>query len=541
MAPGSRLVRVTEAMMSGQVTVGEVWRLALPEGTKLLTGHAALSRRVHWTCVMRPSPPAFPRLEGQELALVNVEDLRYLEGLSLERVIRGLHEANVSAIAVIGLVGQEAVETAAQVGMPLFALPEGTNANSVERAVIRLIVDREAALGRYRAQIAHQLAEVVMANRGWDALANALARASQKAVVIQDAMLRILGQAAGSGPMWPLRGEEVQGLDSPRLLPIGEGEASRLALPIRVEGTLSGYLSLVGLAEAFDASDHIIAEEGALVCALELAKERAVTGTEAQQRARFLDELFNSQDLDPGVLMRRARAFHYDPSPPQVVLVLGVVGSDGPDPGYLARRVQEELSQRKVAGFVAVRPHSPAPVIAIYPVPSEASARAGRRLARAVLEALERQFAQTSLVVALSRPIERLSEMKGAADEAEQAWSLGRRLAATGGSRLVDAAELGVYRLLLPLERSPVLQTFYQETLGVLEEYDHRQGTDLMYTLEVYFSQLGNLSRTAEVMHLHRNTLIYRLERIGAILGVDLEDAETRLRLQLALKVKQLL
>ncbi len=527
--------------MSGQVTVGEVWRLALPEQTKLLAGNASLSRRVHWTCVMRPSPPAFPRLEGQELALVNTEDLRHLEGLSLERVIRGLHEANVSAIAVIGSIGQEAVAAAEQVSMPLFALPEGVNANSVERAVIRLIVDREAALGRYRAQIAHQLAEVAMANRGWDALANALARASQKTVVIQDAMLRVLGQAAGPGPMLPLRGEEVSGLDSPRLLPIGQGEASRLALPILVEGNLSGYLSLVGLTGAFDASDHIVAEEGALVCALELAKERAISGTEAQQRARFLDELLNSQGLDSGILMRRARAFNYDPSPPQIVLVLGVAGDDGPDAGYLARRVQEELSQRKVAGFVAVRPNSPAPVIAIYPLPGEASVRAGRRLARAVLEALERQFTQTALVAALSRPVEKLSAMKEAADEAEQAWSLGRRLAAAGGSRLIDAAELGVYRLLLPLERSPVLHTFYQETIGVLEEYDRRQGTDLMYTLEVYFSQLGNLSRTAEVMHLHRNTLIYRLERIAAILGVDLEDAEIRLRLQLALKVRQLL
>jgi purine catabolism regulator len=527
--------------MSGQVTVGEVWRLVLPEGTKLLAGHASLGRRVHWTCVMRPSPPAFPRLEGQELALVNIEDLRYLEGLSLERVIRGLQEANVSAVAVIGPVGQEAIEAAEQVGMPLFILPERTNANAVERAVIRLIVDREAALGRYRAQIAHQLAEVVMANRGWDALASALAHVSQKAVVIQDAMLRILGQAAGSGPMWPLRGEDVQRLESLRLLPIGEGETSRLVLPIRVEGNLSGYLSLIGLTGAFDVSDHIIAEEGALVCALELAKERAVTGTEAQQRTHFLEELLNSPDLDPGILMRRARAFNYDPSPPQMVLVLGVASNDGPDPGYLARRIQEEFAQRKVAGFVAIRLHSPAPVIAIYPVPSESSAWVGRRLARAVLEALERQFTQVPLVAALSRPVEKLSKMKEAADEAEQAWSLGRRLAATGGSRLVDAAELGVYRLLLPLERSPVLHTFYQETIGMLEEYDRRQGTDLMYTLEVYFSQLGNLSRTAEVMHLHRNTLIYRLERIAAILGVDLEDAEIRLRLQLALKVRQLL
>ena len=167
--------------------------------------------------------------------------------------------------------------------------------------------------------------------------------------------------------------------------------------------------------------------------------------------------------------------------------------------------------------------------------------RAGHRLARALMEVMERQFPHIPLVGGLSRPLRKLNEIRTALDEAEQAWSLGRRLVEASGARLVDAAELGVYRLLLPLEGSPVLQTFYQETIGVLEEYDRRQGTELVRTLEMYFAQLGNLSRTAEAMHLHRNTLIYRLERIATLLGVDLDDAETRLRLQLALKARQLL
>jgi purine catabolism regulator len=194
-----------------------------------------------------------------------------------------------------------------------------------------------------------------------------------------------------------------------------------------------------------------------------------------------------------------------------------------------------------VAGFVAVRPESSAPVLAIYPLPTESPGRAGRRLARSLVEALEKQFPQAPLVGGLSRPLRKLSEIKEALNEAEQAWSLGRRLATAGGSHVTDAADLGVYRLLLPLEGSPVLPTFYRETIGVLEDYDRRHSTDLMHTLDVYFTQLGNLSRTAEVMHLHRNTLIYRLERIAAILGADLDDAEVRLRLQLALKARQIL
>ena len=41
-------------------------------------------------------------------------------------------------------------------------------------------------------------------------------------------------------------------------------------------------------------------------------------------------------------------------------------------------------------------------------------------------------------------------------------------------------------------------------------------------------------------MHLHRNSLLYRLDRIAAILGRSLEDSELRLSLQIALKIHHL-
>jgi purine catabolism regulator len=524
---------------ASQVTVGEVWRLAFPEQTQLLAGRARLGNVVQWTCVMRPTPPAFPRLEGNELALINSDDLRELNDLTLARVVRGLHKAQVAAIAVAGAVEAEAIQVATELEMPLFALPPGTAANVVERAVIRLIVDREAALERYRSQVARQLAEVVMANRGWDALAAALAAASRKSVVIQDSGLRVVGEGHGPGPLLALSTAEVARLgDGAADIPAAGVE--RLVTAIRVEGRLAGYLSLLGSPGSFDVSDQIVAEQGALLCGLELAKERAASSADAQQRAHFLQELLNGGHRDPVALARRARAFGYDPSPPQMVLVLGAREGQEPDAARMAQRLKDDLAQRHVAGFVAVHPEADAPVVVVYPLPGEGAASAGRRLARSLIDTVQRQFPQTPVLGGLSRPLRRLSEMADALHEAEQAWSLGRRLAINGSS-LMDAAELGIYRLLLPLAATSTLRAFCQETLGELEAYDRQQGSDLVHTLDVYFAQLGNLSRTAEAMHLHRNTLIYRLERIAAILGVDLDDAETRLRLQVALKARQLL
>ncbi|MCB0089349.1 MAG: helix-turn-helix domain-containing protein [Caldilineaceae bacterium] len=62
-----------------------------------------------------------------------------------------------------------------------------------------------------------------------------------------------------------------------------------------------------------------------------------------------------------------------------------------------------------------------------------------------------------------------------------------------------------------------------------------------MVTLEAFFECHGNLSQTAAQLHIHRNTLTYRLERIAEIAQLDLNDADARFSLQLALKLQPIM
>jgi len=122
--------------------------------------------------------------------------------------------------------------------------------------------------------------------------------------------------------------------------------------------------------------------------------------------------------------------------------------------------------------------------------------------------------------------------------EAQQALEIGRRL--FGEGKLHSFVHLGVYRLLFHLDGQDELDDFYQEMLGPLLTHDARNDGTLVETLEGFFRCNGNLSETARVMHLHRNSLLYRLDRIAAILGRSLEDSELRLSLQIALKIHHL-
>lgn len=61
------------------------------------------------------------------------------------------------------------------------------------------------------------------------------------------------------------------------------------------------------------------------------------------------------------------------------------------------------------------------------------------------------------------------------------------------------------------------------------------------FDLEGQYLPLMNISETAKEMFIHRNTLIYRIEKIKEILKTDLKNYEELLQIQLALRIYRLL
>jgi DNA-binding PucR family transcriptional regulator len=59
-------------------------------------------------------------------------------------------------------------------------------------------------------------------------------------------------------------------------------------------------------------------------------------------------------------------------------------------------------------------------------------------------------------------------------------------------------------------------------------------------TLEIYFGSGGSLSRTAERLHIHVNTVTQRLDRIGQLLGENWQEPDRALELPLALRLHRL-
>lgn len=115
-----------------------------------------------------------------------------------------------------------------------------------------------------------------------------------------------------------------------------------------------------------------------------------------------------------------------------------------------------------------------------------------------------------------------------------------RTLAELGSGRVsvITGDDVSSHRSLLAAIPGDLRRSFRSRVLGTLESYDTTNQTDLLETLETFLEESGNWSATAERLHVHVNTLRYRLKRIEELTGRSLASWDERVDFLLALRMR---
>lgn len=104
-------------------------------------------------------------------------------------------------------------------------------------------------------------------------------------------------------------------------------------------------------------------------------------------------------------------------------------------------------------------------------------------------------------------------------------------------SDYVTYDDLGIYSILSLLPDNDNVSGFQKRFLSNLINYDKEHNTKLVETLRLYYKYNCNAKLTAKETFTHYNTILYRLDRIKEILELDIDESETKLQLQIALKL----
>ncbi|QNA75955.1 PucR family transcriptional regulator [Streptomyces sp. So13.3] len=139
------------------------------------------------------------------------------------------------------------------------------------------------------------------------------------------------------------------------------------------------------------------------------------------------------------------------------------------------------------------------------------------------------------LTIGVSATVHSAEGLRGALEEARHA----RRVAAARPGRVCVAGheELASHVLLLPFVPDDVRRAFTARLLDPLRAYDRRHRAELIPTLEAFLECDGSWTRCATRLHLHVNTLRYRIGRIEQLTGRDLARLEDKLDFFLALRM----
>ncbi|HLX59452.1 MAG TPA: helix-turn-helix domain-containing protein [Ktedonobacteraceae bacterium] len=530
---------------TSSASVRNILSLLASRDVELVAGAEGLHRRVTWACRMRARLPAFESVRGGELALLSLSQLRRLDE-TLPHLLDSLHKEGVAAVAVaapsLEALDQEAITLANQLRLPILLLPPSVILEEIEREVITFVVSFRGENERKATEISHELMQLSVQGVGMQGICERLAHSCDRWIVMQDAGLQIRFQCAPPG------GKKMDFAELLTDESLRHKGLTRIMIPILIRHEVVGYLSMIGEEREFDFLERLILGQVSPILALEFARERERSEVESRYQAEALMDVLQGNYQQAEEMIARARLLGYDLTSMQVAAIFEL-SPDEPDyaQGSLQlqwqRRLREELLRSWPSAWISSEARR---VIVLLPV-MEGNKQSEAESEQAILTRLERALARTQQgnggMPAYSGGIGYIagsvSDVSQSYQQAQQALEIGRRL--FGNGKLHSFAQLGIYRLLFHLYGQHELAAFYEETLGPLLDADTKSSIDPIGTLEGFFHFNGNLSETARAMHLHRNSLLYRLGRIEELLGHPLEDPELRLSLQIALKIRHLL
>ncbi len=513
-------------------TVEQIWRQALPSGTELIAGEEGLFNEVSWVVTLRPTPPGFDGLKGGELALMSSEVVALL-GASLPSLISSLNERGVSAIGLLGKLSPEGRKEAAARGMPFFVLPAQTQIAALETAVTELINEERGRLYHLERELSQTLMQLALAGKGEAAVIEKLQAFTGRTLALVDGDFAPLVdfEPAVSRALVRARPEALRKIGRAAGV-IGLNVSSQWDCflgPVLVGQAAKAYLTLVAPKGKLEEGDRLAVRVGLLALAIEVSRRQAVAETEDRFQSELVEKLLTGDLPDSQAIVERAGRIGLDLSRDYMVMTALVTGSPhGAD--TIVKRTTSLLKD----SWCCWRGDT---LVILHPARPELAASGLRILSKDAVGKLS-----TNLEGRVSLGLGRYHPGPGGISlsyqEAEQALTLGTRLFGPGSATYFG--DLGVYRLLFFLKPGGELKNFYEEYLGRLTEYDKKRKAELVATLEARL-RCNTLAETAQALNVHRNTLLYRLQRIQEISGLDLEDGETRLILHLAIRAAEVM
>ena len=244
---------------------------------------------------------------------------------------------------------------------------------------------------------------------------------------------------------------------------------------------------------------------------------------EKYNKADFLKSLM-TEGIPSYDVGDRAARLHIDPEEKRVLFLLEARTIDD----TLTEILKNLFPSRSKTYLV---PMSENRISVLRPLKSGETAESMRQIARTIVDTLNME-ALTHVQLSYSSVIDTLAELSSAFRETSLALQVGKLFYSE--QTVFPYNELGIGRLIYQLPVS-ICERFLEEIFG--KEIPEAFDDETTATINRFFQNNLNIAETSRQLHMHRNTLIYRLEQIQKRTGLDLRTFEDAMTFKIATMV----
>lgn len=543
----------------------------------LVAGLGGVHRRVQWCLPLSElGGPAAPGRNGGRtgpahagiVVHAHAADLRGPEGpatISTVTACGGVamlvqtDPRDVTTATELPFAYPEARRAADDAALPLALLPPTADYRTVSQLVATKVLAQATHVLQYSDRVHRSLGEILARGAGIPPLAYGMARMSEAPVMVIDLDGVVLAYEATSAISKPdpalISAVLVQHLE--RLTaggtatagvavvdPVEDGPltCAPIIAPVMYGGEISGLAAVLEPAGG-QPHDHaqrrIVAAEGAVLVGSEMLRIRSMTEAEERTRGDFVVGLVHGRFEDGQQLLARARHHGFHPDGRYAVCVAAMNPPDLDDERTRRRSTAVARAAEKIdslpgeptlatyigGNLVVVRP-----VARGGPAPDALDEQERVRAFAGHLRKLIGDRTGTPVHVAFGRVGTGARGVARSYREARTALALGRRVEVPP---VAGYDELRIFVALSDLADSENGRTFAHEVLEPLRKADGH-ARNLESVVLAYIAESGNLNAAARRLGLHRNTTLYKLDRVSRVLGMDIRSADTQFMVWLA-------
>ena len=236
-----------------------------------------------------------------------------------------------------------------------------------------------------------------------------------------------------------------------------------------------------------------------------------------------------SENILPGDIYMRAKELRFSPDVVRGVLVIRLESATN----LSAVELLQDSFPDKQQDFVIST--SDTDIVLIKEMPATVDAKSLYKLAETIQKKLADEFS-VSAIIGIGTPSRHLRELADKYKEALISIDIGKVFEAE--KTIISYETLGIGRLIYQLPTT-LCEIFLSEVFkrNPIEALDQ----ETLFTIDKFFENSLNVSETSRKLFVHRNTLVYRLEKIRKITGLDLREFDHAIIFKVALMVKKYL